>query len=476
MSVSCSARRREADKHALACRGPPQMRLPHGPTLTYKINEYTLNGDVGNVQSRPTTGNSFEFLHSPLVVLSNFSAPPGVDEAAHRHVKLAGVMFQNLYPTLDVNTVKLADCRRVVLVNYNAESQSIEWRHYSITMREKGLSKGVRRLLEPGADMPDLSKLNDISELLAGEGGEGSDSEAEGESGNTVTMERKLRRRNAKRKRAAAAASGPQQQALRLREIGPRLTLELVKVEKDIMKGDVLYHRHLQKTPEEIQAIKEAKEAAAALKAERKKTQEGNVARKKAKTDEKKSKRKAKRALGSGDDSDSSGTDTEAGESGTFDIDDDDSSFYRSEVGEDADAETFSSTKRKANDSATDQAQVERLLKKGSDLKKRDKTGKYKTEDGIVLKTKEPVHPFGNPQAALRMERRKASKKAKLAVKLQERAEAKKAAAKGDGSGSWKDRAGGWDDGKDEKGGKGGRGKDKGNAGKRGSAGERSKK
>lgn len=433
------------------------MRLPHGPTLTYKIKEYTLNADVGNVQSRPTTGNSFEFLHSPLVVLSNFSAPPGVDEAAHRHVKLAGVMFQNLYPTLDVNTVKLADCRRVVLVNYDAESQSIEWRHYSITMREKGLSKGVRRLLEPGAAMPDLSKLNDISELLAGDGGEGSDSEAEGESGNTVTMDRKLRRRNAKRKRGTAAAAGPQQQALRLREIGPRLTLELVKVEKDIMKGDVLYHRHLQKSPEEILAIKEAKEAAAALKAERKILQEGNVARKKAKVDEKKSKKKAKRALGSGDDSDSSGTDTEAGDIGTFDDYDDDEAFYRKEVGEDADAETFSSTKRKPADSNADQAHVERLLRKGSNLKKRDKTGKLKSEDGMVLKTKEPVHPFGNPQMALRMERRKASKKAKLAVKLQERAEAKKSAAQGDGSGSWKGRAGGWDDdGSGENKGKGG--------------------
>lgn len=434
------------------------MRLPHGPTLTYKIKEYTLNADVSNVQSRPTTGNSFEFLHSPLVVLSNFSAPPGVDEAAHRHVKLAGVMFQNLYPTLDVNTVKLADCRRVVLVNYDAESQSIEWRHYSITMREKGLSKGVRRLLEPGAAMPDLSKLNDISELLAGDGGEGSDSEAEGESGNTVTMDRKLRRRNAKRKRGTAAAAGPQQQALRLREIGPRLTLELVKVEKDIMKGDVLYHRHLQKSPEEILAIKEAKEAAAALKAERKMLQESNVARKKAKVDEKKSKKKAKRALGSGDDSDSSGTDTEAGDMGTFDDYDDDEAFYRNEVGKDADAETFSSTARKPTDSTADQAHVERLLKKGSNMKKRDKTGKLKSEDGMVLKTKDPVHPFGNPQMALRMERRKASKKAKLAVKLQERAEAKKSAAKGDGSGSWKGRAGAWEDGSDAKDGKGAKG------------------
>jgi ribosome biogenesis protein SSF1/2 len=56
-------------------------RLPHGPTLTYQINEYTLAADLTNLQARATTGNSVEFLHSPLVVLSNFSAPAGVSEA-----------------------------------------------------------------------------------------------------------------------------------------------------------------------------------------------------------------------------------------------------------------------------------------------------------------------------------------------------------------------------------------------------------
>ena len=61
-------------------------RLPHGPTLTYQVNEYTLASDLTNLQNRPTTGNSIEFQHSPLVVLSNFSAPAGVSETEHRHV------------------------------------------------------------------------------------------------------------------------------------------------------------------------------------------------------------------------------------------------------------------------------------------------------------------------------------------------------------------------------------------------------
>ena len=187
------------------------MRLPHGPTLTYKIKEYALSSDISAVQSRPSTTQSMEFMHPPLVVLSNFSAPSGASEASHRHVKLAGVMFQNLFPTLDVNSVQLRDCRRVVLTNFEPGSDggTIEWRHYSITMRERGLSSGVRRLTEPNAAMPDLSKLNDISELLEGGAGDAS-SDSEGEGETTVTMERRARRQ-AKRRRKPASSGPPQQ-------------------------------------------------------------------------------------------------------------------------------------------------------------------------------------------------------------------------------------------------------------------------
>jgi hypothetical protein len=61
-----------------------------------------------------------------------------VSEADHRHVKLSGVMFQNMFPTIDVNTVKLADCRRIVLTNFEPEAATIDWRHYSVTNRATG--------------------------------------------------------------------------------------------------------------------------------------------------------------------------------------------------------------------------------------------------------------------------------------------------------------------------------------------------
>jgi ribosome biogenesis protein SSF1/2 len=47
-----------------------------------------------------------------------------------------------------------------------------------------------------------------------------------------------------------------QQSAMKLTELGPRLTLEIFKVEQGVNEGDVLYHKFVQKTPAEAAQIK----------------------------------------------------------------------------------------------------------------------------------------------------------------------------------------------------------------------------
>ena len=47
-----------------------------------------------------------------------------------------------------------------------------------------------------------------------------------------------------------------QQSAMKLTELGPRLTLEIFKVEQGVNEGDVLYHKFVHKTPEEAAKIK----------------------------------------------------------------------------------------------------------------------------------------------------------------------------------------------------------------------------
>ena len=46
----------------------------------------------------------------------------------------------------------------------------------------------------------------------------------------------------------------------RLTEIGPRMTMRLVKIEEGVGEGEVLYHQFIKKTPEELQASKALKE------------------------------------------------------------------------------------------------------------------------------------------------------------------------------------------------------------------------
>ena len=71
--------------------------------------------------------------------------------------------------------------------------------------------------------------------------------------------------------------------------------MELVKVEKGLGAGDVLYHAHVQKSAEEAAALKERHEKERKLKEQRKATQERNVERKRQAAEEKKEAKKRRK-------------------------------------------------------------------------------------------------------------------------------------------------------------------------------------
>ncbi|EHY65983.1 hypothetical protein NEAUS04_1962 [Nematocida ausubeli] len=64
-------------------------------------------------------------------------------------------------------------------------------------------------------------------------------------------------------------------------EIGPVMTVELQKIEKGICSGDVVYHRYIHKTPEELKERERTIRRRAEEKLQRKAQQEENVRRKK---------------------------------------------------------------------------------------------------------------------------------------------------------------------------------------------------
>lgn len=72
-------------------------RLPRGPTLTYRIEEYCLKSDVISSLKRPVSGEKL-FLFQPFLVLNNFTGEG-------MHMKLMTTMFQNAFPSINVNKV-----------------------------------------------------------------------------------------------------------------------------------------------------------------------------------------------------------------------------------------------------------------------------------------------------------------------------------------------------------------------------------
>lgn len=78
-----------------------------------------------------------------------------------------------------------------------------------------------------------------------------------------------------------------QNSAIKLKELGPRLTLQLVKIEDGVCDGATIYHKFVQKTEIEIQDLEERKQLERELKAQRRAEQEANVLRKQQEKEEK---------------------------------------------------------------------------------------------------------------------------------------------------------------------------------------------
>ncbi|XP_076909614.1 peter Pan-like protein [Bidens hawaiensis] len=201
----------------------PYMRVartPQGPTITFKIQEYSLAVDIVNSQLRPRVPKDL-FKNSPLIVMSGFGT-------GEQHLKLTTIMFQNIFPAIDINTVKLSSCQRIVLLNYNKETKLIDFRHYSIRLQPVGVSRRIRKFVQ-NHKVPDLRSLQDVSDFIT-KAGYGSESEGDEEAA-TVSLASDVGRVN-----KASTKS-----AVKLQEIGPRLTLELIKIEDGLCSGTVIF-------------------------------------------------------------------------------------------------------------------------------------------------------------------------------------------------------------------------------------------
>lgn len=301
-------------------------RLPHGPTLTFKVLEYALSKDVVSIQRRQHTYDK-QFLTHPLVVLNNFAGE-------ELKLQLMTSMFQNMFPSINVATVKLNTIRRCVLIHYYPEDGSVEFRHYSIKPVPVGVTKAVKRLVQN--KIPNLGHMNDISEFIS-RAGQFSDSEAEDEPASKLTLPQNLAGRGSK----AGAKS-----AIRLVELGPRMRLQLIKIEEGLVDGEVLYHQFIEKTEEERKLIRKRRETKKKNDEKVRKIQDAQRKKK----DEEKEKHKEKSMEGMRRKKALSTYATNE-EGGSDDKEDDDAEYYRSEVGQEPEKDLFTTRVRSAKSS-----------------------------------------------------------------------------------------------------------------------------
>ena len=170
--------------------------------------------------------------------------------------------FQTLFPPLSPQTLTLSSARRVVLLAYNPDRGTVDFRHFVITVKPYGVSKRVRKVLEGAGKknskssartgLLDLGNEKDVADFLLrkrGEPGPSSDGgyESAASSGASsageddddaaaVSLADDYVGRNNKK---------GQRRAVRLDEIGPRLELRLVKITEGVpgKEGNVMYHQ-----------------------------------------------------------------------------------------------------------------------------------------------------------------------------------------------------------------------------------------
>lgn len=156
-------------------------RVPRGPTLSFRILNYTLMRSVMKAQKNPQSGGT-AYNSAPLVVLNNFS---GNED----HKKITAAVFQNMFPGLDITTLRLANCRRIVLINYNNETDTIDFRHYFVTAVPVGLTKGIRKVIK--GKIPQMHSRQDIADYVENPNTM-SDSEAELPEESRITLAQDL--------------------------------------------------------------------------------------------------------------------------------------------------------------------------------------------------------------------------------------------------------------------------------------------
>lgn len=280
--------------------------MPRGPTISFKILEYSLCKDVIRIQKNPKSisSSSHEFKNPPLLVINGFTNP----KTASPEEKLMVTMFQNMFPPISPMHTKVGTIRRVLLLNKDKETGIIELRHYVIDTKLVDVSRNVKKLINVkrhlNKKLPNLSKTKDVADIILdpyAQAGFTSDSEVEDDSivevneGDDSTV---LTKPTTEEDGVETTHGQKRKKAVKLTEIGPRMKLELIKIEDGVCDGKVLYHSQFSKTKSEANKLEQQHALRKKAKDLRKKEQAANVAKKNEKKLLKKQRREDRKKAG----------------------------------------------------------------------------------------------------------------------------------------------------------------------------------
>ena len=231
------------------------FRFPHGPTLSFRIPAYSLCEDVQRMHRSTRHPTPNELIHPPIVIFSNFDAKFG------RQVGLVKTFLQNMFPSISPEKIGLNACKRVVLFHYDNENELVLLRHYLVVVRNGTVTKELEELLWKGK-IPDLHELDDISEYLATNTAQELNDQQEGSAENESLLQENTKEEEeeegeevsltdnviAEEQSIGSAVERKTQRKVQLIEVGPRLSLELIRIQQESSEsstssGTILYDK-----------------------------------------------------------------------------------------------------------------------------------------------------------------------------------------------------------------------------------------
>eukprot|EP01001_Neometanema_parovale_P006241 NODE_2614_length_1379_cov_72.352707_g2485_i0.p1 GENE.NODE_2614_length_1379_cov_72.352707_g2485_i0~~NODE_2614_length_1379_cov_72.352707_g2485_i0.p1 ORF type:complete len:414 (-),score=69.86 NODE_2614_length_1379_cov_72.352707_g2485_i0:76-1317(-) len=271
------------------------VRMPQGPSVSFRVQSFESTRDVISRQKKHYD-NIRSYDAPALPILNNFAGSP------HQHIQMVEAMITSMFPALQVDGIKLSQCKRVVLFHLNKESGVIDVRHYLIKSYRSGGSRAVRKLSK-GRLPRKISYLKDIGDLLSKED-YFSESDSEAEAEETILPQ------------DFQGQKADDKAKIRLMELGPRMSMQVHSIINGFPDGEVLYNAFVTKTPEEIERLKvKAREKQKKLDKARATTSKA-IAEKEAKKEEKRRKKQERKARKQGSNAEPDGDQPQEGAGG----------------------------------------------------------------------------------------------------------------------------------------------------------------